>query len=147
MFEIRRDDNMSRTWNTRIELSLVPCIINHWLNTKLPLHCPLMLGGLGYKVELILFPLTCETHGQFDNNLSNNWNCLWFLIVLKSCLKCHITSDYLVFFWIHYITDFILITFLTMITPTSLRFLCRDAREFSLAWWHRKRVWKTIGVI
>ena len=25
-----------------------------------------------------------------------------------------------------------------MITPTSLRFPCRNAREFSLAWWHRK---------
>ena len=29
--------------------------------------------------------------------------------------------------------DFILITFLTMITPTNLRFLSRDAKEFSLA--------------
>ena len=30
------------------------------------------------------------------------------------------------------------ITFLTMITPTSLCFPCRNTREFSLAWWHRK---------
>ena len=44
MSEIRRDDNMSRTRNTRIEqnihfppkilLSLVPCIINHWLKSR-----------------------------------------------------------------------------------------------------------------
>ena len=65
--EIRRDDNMSRTWNTTIEqnswtkqpllpkilLSLIPCIINHWLRTKLPPRCPLMLLGLGYKVDFV----------------------------------------------------------------------------------------------
>ena len=50
------------------------------LNTKLPPHCPLMLGGLEYK--LILFPLSCETHRQFDYNLSNNW---WFVIF--NCFK------------------------------------------------------------
>ena len=73
----------------KILLSLVPCIINHWLNTKLPPHCPLMLGGLGYKFDFVSSLLW---------NSSTIWATTdgsWFLIVLKSCLKCHITSDYI----------------------------------------------------
>ena len=98
MSQIRRDDNMSRTWNTRIEQNIhfPPKSYSPWslvsstikLNTKLPPHCPLMLGGLGYRFDFVSSLLW---------NSSTIWattDGLWFLIVLKSCLKCYITSDY-----------------------------------------------------
>ena len=57
-----------------LSLQLVPCIISHGLNTKLPSdsHCSVLLGGVDRKLNL--FPLSYETY----NNL------------IIMFLKCHI---------------------------------------------------------
>ena len=149
MSEIRRDDNKSRTWNTRIKQnihfplksyspwSLVSSTIK--LNTKLPPHCPLMLRGLGYKFD---FVSSLFWNSSFEYNLSNNW---WFVIF--NCFKIMFKMSH--YQWLHMVRN---LEYVWKIhfeqwfnTPTSLRFLCRDAREFSLAWWHRKWMWKTLG--
>ena len=84
---------MSRTWNTRIEqnIYLPPKSYSPWSPVPLyhqPLsltqnfHRTVLLCWEGWNISLILFPLSCETHRQFDYNLSNNW---WFVIF--NCFK------------------------------------------------------------
>ena len=106
MSQIRRDDNMSRTWDTRIEQNIHLPLKSYSPWSPVPLyHQPLsltqnfhrtvLLCWEGWNISLILFPLSCETHRQFDYNLSNNW---WFVIF--NCFKImfqisHSTSDYI----------------------------------------------------
>ena len=95
MSQIRRDDNMSLTWNTRIEQNIhfPPKSYSPWSPRAGPLyHQPLsltqnfhrtvLLCWEGWDISLILLPPSCETHRQFDYNLSNNW---WFVIF--NCFK------------------------------------------------------------
>ena len=76
---------MSRTWNTRIEQNIhFPLksyspwsLVSSTIGLTQNFHRTVLLCWEGWDISLILFPLSCETHRQFDYNLSNNW---WFVI-------------------------------------------------------------------
>ena len=106
MSEIRRDDNMSRTWNTRIEQNIhFPLksyspwsLVSSTIGLTQNFHRTVLLCWEGWDIRLILFPLSCETHGQFDYNLSNN-----LLFVIFNCFEIMFQMSH--YQWLHMVRN------------------------------------------
>ena len=97
---------MSRTWNTRIEQNIhFPLksyspwsLVSSTIGLTQNFHRTVLLCWEGWDISLILFPLSCETHRQFDYNLSNNW---WFVIF--NCFKIMFKMSH--YQWLHMVRN------------------------------------------